>query len=170
MLSLTIEKLSTLAVDLACGRNFYNTILMEKSLKLSTKYITKLNLVLKAHMAFQTFSLAQQVLDKGKTFLQFFFWYFLNDLVLYISKEYSCLTTLTSSINTLLSDDTIDVYFKLYLLLYADDTVIFAESPEQLQLALYAMFRNCNIWKLSVNTSKTKIVIISRGKTWNFQF
>ena len=88
--------------------------------------------------------------------------------MLYISKEYSGLTTLTSSINTLLSDDAIDVYFKLYLLLYADDTVIFAESPEQLQLALDAMLRYCNLWKLSVNTSKTKIVIFSRGKTRNY--
>ena len=35
----------------------------------------------------------------------------------------------------LLSDDDIEVYFKLYKLLYADDTVIFAENELELQAA-----------------------------------
>ena len=43
----------------------------------------------------------------------------------------------------LLSNDEIEVYFKLYILLYADDTVIFAESAEELQAALNAMFLYC---------------------------
>ena len=36
------------------------------------------------------------------------------------------------------NDDT-EVFLKLYLLLYADDTVIFAESPDELQVALDRM-------------------------------
>ena len=52
----------------------------------------------------------------------------------------------------------------MYIILYADDTVIFAESPTELQMSLDAMQSYCNIWKLNINTSKTKIEIVSRGK------
>ena len=38
-----------------------------------------------------------------------------------------------------LSDNDVEVYLKLYALLYADDTVIFAESSSEIQRALNAM-------------------------------
>ena len=47
------------------------------------------------------------------------------------------------------------VYFKLYILLYADDTVIFAESDKELQAALNAKFLFCKSWNLEVNPAKT---------------
>ena len=40
----------------------------------------------------------------------------------------------------LISNDEIEVYFKLYILLYADDMVILARSAVELQSALNAMF------------------------------
>ena len=49
------------------------------------------------------------------------------------------------------SDDEIEVYFKLYILLYADDTVILAESAVELQSAFNAMFLYCKSWDLEVN-------------------
>ena len=39
-----------------------------------------------------------------------------------------------------------------------------AETPEQLQKALNAVSDYCSLWNLTVNTSKTKIIIFSRGK------
>ena len=48
--------------------------------------------------------------------------------------------------------------------MYADDTIVLAESPGELQCALDAVYTYCNNWNLTVNTSKTKIVIFSRGK------
>ena len=42
------------------------------------------------------------------------------------------------------------------MLLYADDTVLLAESAEELQAALNAMFLYCKTWNLSVNPTKTK--------------
>ena len=57
--------------------------------------------------------------------------------------------------------------FKLYLLSYADDTIILAESPYELQKALDAMSEYCSNWNLKVNTDKTKVVIFSKGKTRN---
>ena len=64
-------------------------------------------------------------------------------------------------------DDDIEMFLKLYVLLYADDTIIMAESPEELQNAMNAVYEYCDLWKLTVNTSKTKVVIFSRGKVRN---
>jgi hypothetical protein len=64
---------------------------------------------------------------------------FLNDLVEHISNTYNGLDLLSQSIKSVLSDDIVEVYFKLFLLLYADDTVIFAESASDFQLALDAI-------------------------------
>ena len=54
------------------------------------------------------------------------------------------------------------------LLLYADDTNVMAETPEKLQVALInninAVSDYCSLWNLTANTSKTKIIIFSRGK------
>ena len=51
----------------------------------------------------------------------------------------------------------------LYLLLYADDIVLFGKTSEDLQHALSILENYCNRWKLTVNTSKTKIMIFKKG-------
>ena len=43
------------------------------------------------------------------------------------------------------------VYFKLLVLFYADDTVIVAESADELQHALSEFQTYCSYWKLRVN-------------------
>ena len=43
---------------------------------------------------------------------------YLNDHTEYMSSKMEGLTTMPSTINNCLSDDTLDVYLKLYLLLY----------------------------------------------------
>ena len=60
--------------------------------------------------------------------------------------------------------DGIDIgMVKLFLLLYADDIVLFVNSPDQLQRLLETLQNYCICWKLTVNTSKTKIVILRKG-------
>ena len=56
---------------------------------------------------------------------------------------------------------------KLCMLLYADDTVLIAESIEQLQVSLNCMHRYCDQNKLVVNSDKTKVMVFSRGKITN---
>ena len=60
-------------------------------------------------------------------------------------------------------DDNIVTYIKLFILLYADDTVIFSENAEGLQNGLNSVNDYCNKWNLRLNTGKCKIVIFSRG-------
>ena len=69
----------------------------------------------------------------------------------------------------LVHDPTEDLvsYLKLYILMYADDTVLLAESPEDLQKYLDTLNEYCNNFDLKINTSKTKIFIFSRGKLKN---
>ena len=84
---------------------------------------------------------------------------FLNDLVEFISHAYDGLTNVYNATHIFLDTEDISVYLKLYLLLYADDTIMLAESYVELQAALNAMYLYCKSWKLAVNASKTKIVI-----------
>ena len=48
---------------------------------------------------------------------------------------------------------------KLFILLYADDIIIFAKSPEKMQLSLDILEEYCKRWRLKVNINKTKIMI-----------
>ena len=56
---------------------------------------------------------------------------------------------------------------QIMILMYADDTVILANSPKQLQLALDNLKQYCDKWKLIVNINKTKIMIFSKIKIKN---
>ncbi len=61
-------------------------------------------------------------------------------------------------------EDEFDNFLKLFTILYADDTVLLAESKEDLQKQLDNLYTFCELWKLKVNIDKTKIVILSRGR------
>ena len=55
-----------------------------------------------------------------------------------------------------------DIFLKMFVLLYTDDTIIKAESAGNLQYSL-GMFENyCKIRGLNVHLSETKIAIFSR--------
>jgi hypothetical protein len=85
-------------------------------------------------------------------------------LVEFISKAYDGLTDVYNAAHFVLDTDEISVYLRLYLLLYADDTVILAESKVELQTALNAIYLYCKTWNLEVNASKTKAVIFNKRK------
>ena len=90
---------------------------------------------------------------------------FLSDLRDYSSNKYNGLSFI--NISDLSNDINLDTYLKLYVLLYAEDTVILAESPRELQLALDAMDRYCTLWKLKMNVSKRKVLVSSVGYVRN---
>ena len=53
--------------------------------------------------------------------------------------------------------------FKIFMLLYADDIVLFSNSPEELQEGLNLLSNYCKRWKLKINISKTKVMVFRRG-------
>ena len=58
----------------------------------------------------------------------------------------------------------LDTFARLYVLLYADDTVLLAESADELQTSLTRLRDYCDLWGLKVNREKTQIVIFSKGR------
>ena len=56
------------------------------------------------------------------------------------------------------------MYIQLFLILYADDTALRNESSDGLQKTLYCFEKYCDLWKLTVNTTATKVVIFSKKK------
>ena len=110
---------------------------------------------------------------QGENLSPLLFAIYLNDFKNAISRKFNGLTLIRDSINNVLSTDDANTYFNLFCLLYADDTVVMAESYAQMQKALDGVCEYCDRWALKVNTDKTKVVIFSRGKvrrykTFNF--
>ena len=58
----------------------------------------------------------------------------------------------------------LDNFIRLMVLMYADDTIILADSAENLQIALNALKSYCDTWKLEINCTKTKILVFSNRK------
>ena len=50
------------------------------------------------------------------------------------------------------------------MLLYADDTLLFSETAEDMQNAINATLSYCEVNNMCMNTGKTKCMIFSRGK------
>ena len=59
---------------------------------------------------------------------------------------------------------------KIFLLLYADDQVVFSKSPESLQAMLFDIENYCRTWGLKINISKTKTMLFERGRHTSYDF
>jgi len=102
---------------------------------------------------------------QGENLSPLLFALFLNDLKDFLDEKMVGLTSVrTEALNLNMDEDYVDILYRMFMLLYADDTVIFAESVEDLQTALDSMYDYCLKFKLKVNTAKTKAVVFSRGK------
>ena len=86
---------------------------------------------------------------QGEVISPFLFSLFINDLEIYLHENPNA----TISLDQL----------SLYLLLFADDAVIFSESVEGLQTSLDSLESYCKKWNLQVNISKTKIMVFRKG-------
>ena len=106
---------------------------------------------------------------QGENLSPLLFAIYLNDFQQSIGNSYKGLEFFNTIIINKLPFDGIEIYKDLFSLLYADDTIIRAETPEELQKALNAVKDYCDTWHLTVNASKTKIVVFSRGKVRRIQ-
>ena len=85
---------------------------------------------------------------------------YLNDLQEYLENANA---KGLKSINTDIEIE-LSVYLKLFLLLYADDTILLAESREDLQMFLNTFSEYCLEWKLKINVNKIKALIFSKER------
>ena len=87
-------------------------------------------------------------LRQGEVLSPLLFSLFVEDLELFLQER----------VTAGLSIDDIN----LILLLFADDMVLVGNSPEDLQNSLNRLHMYCSEWGLTVNTSKTKIVVFRK--------
>ena len=86
---------------------------------------------------------------QGEVLSPFLFSLFINDLELYLQQNTDAGLTLDQ--------------LSIYLLMFADDAVIFSDSIDGLQSSLINLESYCHKWNLKVNVGKTKIVVFQKG-------
>ena len=99
---------------------------------------------------------------QGDNLSPFLFSLYLNDLEDFLrSQNVNGITCDTKPTNDI---DRAVMFFKLFVFLYADDTALVAESAKDLQYALNTFKIYCTTWKLTVNISKTKVIVFGKGR------
>ena len=88
------------------------------------------------------------------------------DIILCLFSLNDILSSVNSNIDGIIGIEDIQIF----LLLFADDAVLFAQDPESLQSMLYDIENYSNIWGLRLNTNKTKIMIFENGRHTNYDF
>lgn len=104
---------------------------------------------------------------QGENLSPFLFSIFLNDLEQYFRNlDGIPLESLKQKF-----ENELHIFFELFVVLYADDTVIFSETKEGMQNSLDIFQIYCETWKLKVNVTKTKVMVFSKRKNrQNLQF
>ena len=104
---------------------------------------------------------------QGENLSPLMFSIYLNDLHNFISNS-----GIVNGVNINQSelDNNALTFLKLFIILYADDTVLMSESANDLQNSLNKYQEYCDTWKLTVNTSKSNILIFSKGRLGNYNF
>ena len=100
---------------------------------------------------------------QGENLSPLLFSLFLNDLHLYLNNRGA------KGIELFMKDDA-SLWLKLLVMLYADDTVIVADTADDFQHSLDLFNDYCNNWHLNVNISKTKVVVFGTRGIYKKQF
>ena len=120
-----------------------------KSFDLIRSIYTEVMSCVKNIHTFSDFYESNVGLLQGEVFSPVLFSLFINDLEIFLQQNPNAGLTLEQ--------------ISLYLLLFADDAVIFSDTVEGLQSSLTYLEMFCNKWDLTVNIDKTKIVVFRKG-------
>ena len=110
--------------------------------------------------SFQSFCGVRQ----GENLSPVLFSLFLNDMENFLETHHC------TGIDFDIENDQLLLYLKIFVLLYADDTVIFGTDPDSFQSNLNVFYEYCQLWKLNINYKKTKIMIFGRRNYDGLEF
>ena len=96
---------------------------------------------------------------QGENLSPILFSLYLNDLENYLMSNGA------NGIVCEANSENIYTYIKLLVILFANDTVFFSNNQVDLQHMLNLFEQYCDQWKLTVNISKTKILILTSGRS-----
>ena len=126
-------------------------------INISTKFVTALKsmyTVVKSFIRFKSqqsnFIFSNIGVKQGDPTSSILCLFFLNDI----------LDNINSNLNGIITIDDLQIF----LLLFADDAVLFARDPASLQSMLNDVESYCNDWGLRLNTNTTKIMIFENGR------
>jgi len=134
--------------------NFLNVV---KSMYSSVKSCIKYNGETSEYFA------ADRGLRQGENLSPILFSMFLNDIENFFMDRDSPNLSYIENLNNN-CDATLDELLNMFIILYADDTVILAEDEKALQEQLNLLCEYCTQNSLSVNIDKTKIMVFARSK------
>ena len=105
---------------------------------------------------------------QGENLSPLLFAIYLNDIKGYIQVNMNGIPTVAETVRDMnLTESEVNTLINLFILLYADDSVIFSESAKDLQKGLDLFKTYCDRFKLVLNARKCKVVIFSRGEIRN---
>lgn len=117
---------------------------------------TTVRLCIKYKSSYSQFFTSHIGLKQGDPSSPLLFMLFVNDIIDSINSDLDGIFTINET--------------KLFLILFADDQVLFAKSPQTLQSLLTDVERYCETWRLKINTSKTKAMIFEKGRRTQYDF
>ena len=92
---------------------------------------------------------------QGENLTPLLFSIYLGDLQLFLQDAHKGLAVVNKMTKDRLDESSLK-YLELYVLLYADDTVLVAESAEDLQKSITLTRNYCDLWKLKINVTKPR--------------
>ena len=105
------------------------------------------------------------MLDKSRNIFPFFFSLFINDIEQYLEDNGVESLYMINDV----SFEILDIYLKIFLLLYVDDTVLMTENVDGMQTMLNVFSEYYNTWKLQVNIAKTKWLYFQKVRLLKIQ-
>ena len=87
---------------------------------------------------------------QGENLSTLIFAIYLNNLETYMDL-YNC-----KGVEIGIHDENVLIFFKLFVILYADDTITLSDDAKHFQDALNVFSEYCNNWKLKINIEKNK--------------
>ena len=105
---------------------------------------------------------------QGENLSPILFALFLNDMKDFLKEDMEGLPSVAREArNGGMAEEDVNSFLELFLLLYADDSVIFSENVKGLQTGLDRVKTYCDKFSLKLNAKKCKVVVFSKGKIRN---